>query len=129
MVRGMDELTLGLLGRPFFTRAEALDSGWSDRSLAAAVRRAVPASDLSWLLRPLEVWEHVDRPERYHLRCQVALHSLGPAVALSHVSALVMHGMATWGVPLDRSTSPVWTAGPVAPRPAVVHHERPCRAR
>lgn len=122
----MDELTQTRLGRPFFTRAEALDSGWSDRSLASAVR-ARYLHRICWGYYILsEVWEPLSLTERYQLKCQVTLHSLGPNVALSHVSAVVAHGLATWGVPLDLVHVTRLDGGSGRIEAGVVHHEGRC---
>jgi hypothetical protein len=43
------------------------------------------------------------RPSRALLLLQAALAELGAGAVASHVSAAVMHGLPTWGLPLDRA--------------------------
>ena len=118
----MDDVIWGLLGRPFFTRAEALDFGWDDRSLATAVRQGVLCRVCRGYYVDARLWRALDDLERYRIRCLIAQHALGPAVALSHVSALVMHGIATYGVPLDNVHVTRLDGGASRSEAGVVHH-------
>lgn len=88
--------------RDFFTRADARAVGLHDRDIAAALRRGEWIRFRRGYYTSPDTWA-ASSPEQKHLiRSSAVLHSLGPRVALSHVSGALAHGVATWGVPLRR---------------------------
>ena len=118
----MDELFWFKLGRAFFTRAEALDEGWDDRALALAVRQGVILRVKRGYYVDAQLWRGLDELGRYRIRCLMALHGFGPAVALSHVSAVVMHDLPTWGVPLTNVHVTRLDGGASRAEAGIVHH-------
>src|SRR6185437_15513357 len=70
-----------------------------------------------------DLWAPLDAEGQHLTRARCVLDSLGPGVALSHVSAALAHGLTVWDVPLDRVhvTRLDGAAGRV--EGGVVHHE------
>lgn len=86
----------------FFTRLEALDAGLADRDLSRMVRARVLVRFRRGFYAFAEEWTSLDEVGRHRVRSRAVMRSLGDAVVLSHVSAVVAHGIDVWGVPLDR---------------------------
>lgn len=110
----------------FFTRAHALSAGYDDRDIAAMVRarRWVRVRRGCYVFP--QGWDPL-RPEARHLvlaRC--VLDSLGPKVALSHVSGALAHGIATWNVSLAAVHVTRLDGGAGRLEAGVVHHEGLC---
>ena len=86
----------------FFTRSEALDTGLRDSDLTSGVRRGalVRFRHGSYTFRDL--WDDLDEPGRHLVRVRSAVRGIRGEVAVSHVSAALVHGMSTWGIGLDR---------------------------
>lgn len=87
-----------------FTRTDALGAGYTDDDL----RRARAAGELFTIRRGYfirtDAYQLLDDHER-HLLLARAVHSeSSTSTVFSHVSAAVLHGMQTWGVPLDKVT-------------------------
>ncbi|MGH3472279.1 MAG: type IV toxin-antitoxin system AbiEi family antitoxin domain-containing protein [Nocardioidaceae bacterium] len=120
----MDERLLSIcLSHGVFLRSEAADLGYDDKSVAAAVRSR------SWhrvrrgayVLMPL--WAESTLSQRHLIHCKAVLRSLGDNVALSHVSAVVARGIATWGLDLSRVHVTRLDGGSGRAESDVVHHE------
>jgi hypothetical protein len=91
----------------WFTRADAVRSGYSDSEL----RRRVRSGQWSRLTRDVYVepaddpadeppWE---RAARLHLvKTRAVVNRLGPGAVVSHQSAAVLHGLPTWSLDLSR---------------------------
>ncbi|MGW6200358.1 type IV toxin-antitoxin system AbiEi family antitoxin domain-containing protein [Kribbella sp. NPDC055110] len=91
----------------WFTRADAMDCGYSDSEL----RRRLRSGQWSRLSRDVYVepggpsageatW---DRAKRLHLlKTRAVINRLGPGAVVSHQSAAVLHGLPTWGLDLSR---------------------------
>lgn len=86
----------------FFTRLEALDAGLADRDLSRMVRARVLTRFRRGFYAFADEWSSLDEVGRHRVRSRAVVRSLGDAVVLSHVSAVVAHGIDVWGVPLDR---------------------------
>jgi hypothetical protein len=88
--------------RGYFTRAEFLDSGYTDREL----RNAVRAGLLKRIRHGVYVYaaEHANlTPEQQHIvLVRSVADKLGPSVAVSHQSACAVHGLAMYEHPLDK---------------------------
>ena len=89
-------------GRGYFTRAEFLDSGYTDRDLRSAVRAGL----LKRLRHGIYAYaaEHAKlTPEQQHVvLVRSVADKLGAAVAVSHQSACAVHGLAMYDHPLDK---------------------------
>lgn len=122
----MNPLTVVEESQGFFTRVQAREAGYNDRGIAQEmrsgrwfrIRRGYYTSRARW---------HAATPEERHLiRAHAVLHALGPAVALSHVSGALQHGIATWGTSLDRVHVTRLDGGAGRVEGDVVHHEGLC---
>lgn len=97
----MDPLRILVEQAGFFTRAEARDLGYDDRTMADHVRGKHWHRIRRGCYTFTDIWSTLDEVGRHLVTCQAVLRALGPSVALSHVSAAVVHGLPTWGLPLD----------------------------
>lgn len=86
----------------FFTRAMARDCGYGDKTVTAMVRAKVWVRFRRGYYCFADTWAALDDAGRHVVRSRAVLHSLGDDVVLSHVSALLVHGIEVWGTPLDR---------------------------
>ena len=107
----------------FFTRAQARDVGYSDSDIASAVRAGCWHRFRRGYYCLSSRWSGLDAVERHVVRSRAVMHSLGPAVALSHVSASVAHGLDIWGIPLNRVHVTRLDGGAGRIEGDVVHHE------
>ena len=73
-----------------------------------------------------ELWQALDEVGRYRVRIKAVQRSLGSKVALSHVSASVVHGVDVWGIDLSRVHVTRLDGGPGRVEGDVVHHEGFC---
>ena len=69
-----------------------------------------------------DLWAALDEVAKHLVRLRAVLDSLGPAVAASHVSGALLHGITTWGVPLDRVHVTRLDGGASRIEGDVVHH-------
>ena len=123
MLDDMDPLRHLAETQGFFNRAQARHCGVTDKQVASAVRgRAWLRLRRGYYTFP-DLWSELDELARYRVRCAMAMDSLGPAVALSHVSALAEHEIATWGLPLDVVHVTRLDGGAGRIEAGVVHHE------
>lgn len=112
----------------FFTRAQARESGCSDRVIAASVRHRVWHRFRHGYYTFPDLWSSLDEVGRHRVLSDAVLDSIGPVVALSHVSALVAHGVPIWGVRLDQVHVTRLDGGAGRVEAGVVHHEGRCLA-
>ena len=98
----MDWLRVSCETQGFFTRAQARDLGYGDREMARAVRSGEWTRIRRGYYTFGDIWAGMNEVERHRVRAHAVLDSLGPSVALSHVSGALEHGIATWGIPLHR---------------------------
>ena len=122
----MDELRILVEINGFFTRAEARELGYDDRAVSAAMRAKLWHRIRRGYYTFADTWLQLDDVERHRVRSHAVLRSLGGNVALSHVSGVLEHGIATWGLDLSRVhvTRLDGAAGRV--EGDVVHHEGVC---
>jgi hypothetical protein len=125
---GMDELRILVEINGFFTRAEARELGYDDRAVSAAMRAKLWHRIRRGYYTFADTWLQLDEVERHRVRSHAVLRSLGGNVVLSHVSGVLEHGIATWGLDLSRVhvTRLDGAAGRV--EGDVVHHEGVCVA-
>jgi hypothetical protein len=95
----MDVLLEGVADRNggFFTRAEALDHGYSDRELAAACRSGVLRHIRHGAYAPARIYDSCDDVGRHIILARAALSRQRGAVALTGVSAAAVHGLWLYG--------------------------------
>lgn len=122
----MDPLRLICEQDGFFTRAMADDVGYDDKAVAFMVRARIWTRFRRGFYSFSDIWQTLDETGRHVVRCRAVLHSLGDAVALSHVSGVVAHGIATWGIDLSRVHVTRLDGGAGRLEGDVVHHEGTC---
>jgi hypothetical protein len=123
----MDPLRVLCETQGYFTRAHARDVGYDDRAVIQLVRAKVWHRFRRGYYSFTDIWNSLDEVGRHRVRSRAVLHSLGPSVALSHVSGLVAHGVTVWGVPLDRVHVTRLDKGAGRIEGDVEHHEGVCR--
>jgi hypothetical protein len=119
----MDPLRILTAEFGFFTRQEALSAGYADRQLTQAVRSRRWIRIRRGVYVFSDEWGALDAVGRHRVRSSAVLRSLGPCVALSHVSGVVRHGIEVWQLPLDRVHVTRLDGGPGRIEGDVVHHE------
>lgn len=122
----MESLRILVATRDFFTRAEARGLGYGDRAVAAAMRARSWHRIRRGYYTFADTWAALDPVGRHRVVSRAVAHSLGDAVALSHVSGLVAHGVDLWGVDLSRVHVTRLDGGPGRIEGDVVHHEGRC---
>ena len=87
----------------FIARSEVLASGYDDRFIRDMLRHRIWTRIRNGAYTPLETWEGLDAVGRHLRRARAVLRAHGDAVALSHVSAMVVRGgCEVWGIDLSR---------------------------
>jgi len=110
----------------FFTRGDARAAGCADRDITRLVRTGRWHRIRRGAYAVGTTWNALDEVGRHRVRSAAVLHSLGDAVALSHVSAAVAHGFDAWGADLDRVHVTRLDGGAGRVEGDVVHHEGFC---
>lgn len=102
-----------------FSRAEALEHGYSDEDLRLLVRAGILVRIRHGAYTFVDVWSAADEVARHRLRAHAVLRSHDSRIALSHTSAAVEHGLrlykpdlrrihvTTLGKPIARTTKDV----------------------
>lgn len=122
----MDPLRTITAQSGFFTRAEAKNAGYADRQITQMVRRRAWHRIRRGAYVFTDEWARLDDVGRHRIRSSAVLRSLGDAVALSHVSGVVRHGIDCWNLPLERVHVTRLDGGPGRIEGDVVHHEGFC---
>ncbi len=119
----MDALRVIAEADGVFLRSEARDMGYDDRAVHAAIRSRewVRVRRGAYTFR--DIWENTDQVGRHRILSRAVMRSLGGVVALSHTSAALEHGVATWGVDLRRVHVTRLDGGAGRIEKDVVHHE------
>jgi hypothetical protein len=86
----------------FFSRSDAREAGYGDRDVQQMIRARVWHRFRRGYFTFTDLWLGMDEVQRHQVRSHAVLDSLGPGVALSHVSGAIEHGLAVWRMPLDR---------------------------
>lgn len=109
-----------------FLRREVLELGMDD----LAIRREVQAGRWHRLRQGAytftDLWSAADGAGRLVALTKTVMRVTGGAVAASHHSASVLHGMDLWDVPFDRAHVTRLGGGAGRSQPDVVHHEGLC---
>lgn len=119
----MDELSLAVERDGYFTTRQAKSAGYADRDITRMVRRGEWHRIRRGAYASATAWADLDEIGRHRVHSSAVLRSLGPAVALSHASGVVRHGIDVWRVPLDRIHVTRLDGGPGRIEGDVVHHE------
>ena len=122
----MDPLQLLIARQGFFTRAQAREAGYGDRDVTRQVRTRMWHRIRRGYYTLHDIWASLDAVGRHGVTARSVAHSLGDAVALSHVSALVLHGVDLWGCDLRRIHVTRLDGGPGRIEGDVAHHEGRC---
>lgn len=117
----MDEL-FNLHPHGIFLRGDALDLGYKDRHLAAALREGVLSKVRHGAYVSADTWAASDNEERYRLRGQAVLMRHGPNVALSHTSGAAELGLRLWNVDMSRVHVTRLDGGPSRVHGDIVYH-------
>jgi hypothetical protein len=122
----MDPLRMITAEHGFFTRAESREAGYDDRAVTQLVRqRAWMRLRRGAYVFPDE-WEPLDAVARHRVRAGAVMRSLGDAVALSHISGVVAHGIDVWTHDLARVHVTRLDGGAGRVEGDVIHHEGFC---
>jgi len=122
----MDPLRVVVETGGVFLRGEARDVGYDDKAVADAIRAGVWVRVRRGAYTFRDIWDAEDVAGRHAILSRAVIRSLGDRVALSHVSAAVEHGCATWGVDLTRVHVTRLDGGAGRTEKDVVHHEGRC---
>lgn len=122
----MDPLTAMEQWYGFFTTAQAHDVGYDDKAIAREVRSGRWHRLRRGYFVMGETWAAMDDVGRHRALSLAVLHSLGSAVALSHVSGVIAHGVAVWGHDLSRVHVTRLDGAAGRAEGDVVHHEGLC---
>lgn len=98
----MDDLRALTAEHGIFLRKEALELGWDDATLRAARRDGVLHRVRQGCYCFGDEWARLDARERHLLLARSVLRVTRGPIALSHTTALLAHGVATWNVDLRR---------------------------
>lgn len=119
----MDPLRVLTATDGFFTRQEALSAGYAGRQIASNVRTGYWIRFRRGAYAFADEWRALSDVGRHRVRSNAVMRSLGDAVALSHVSGCIRHGIDEWGLPLGRVHVTRLDGGPGRIEGDVVHHE------
>jgi hypothetical protein len=118
----MDPLRLICEQHGFFTRAMARDMGYDDKAVSHMVRSKLWHRFRRGYYSFTDTWSVSSEIEQHLVRARAVLHSLGNAVALSHVSGVVARGIETWDIDLSRVHVTRLDGGAGRVEGDVVHH-------
>lgn len=123
MLSAMDPLRYLAETHGFFTRAEARDCDYDDKAMANAVRLKIWFRIRRGSYTFTDIWSKLDAEGRHRVRSAAVMRSLGPRVALSHVSGVIDWRIPTWGLDLGRVHVTRLDGGAGRIEGDVVHHE------
>lgn len=118
----VDPFQLLALEHGVVLRREALALGYDDKTLARAVREGQLIRVRHGAYCPAEHWRDADAAERHMLRARAVVRTTPGPVALTHVSALMAHGVQVWGADLEQVHVTRLDGGAARIGPGVRHH-------
>jgi hypothetical protein len=121
----MDELAT-LHDDRVFLRREAIDHGYNDLDLKHGLRSGLLAKVRHGAYTLASVWDAADSVERHRLKSHAVLRSHNNALALSHTSAAVEHGLRLHGPDLDKVHVTCLDGHIGRTTPDIVYHEGKC---
>ncbi len=117
-----DQLRLICESEGVFLRREAIQAGYSDKAIAVQRRSGQWHRIRHGIYCFSDIWTALT-PEEQHLTHARGILRVTPGkVMLSHTTALLAHGIAVWGMPLDRIHLTRIAGGPARLERDVVHH-------
>ena len=109
-----------------FLRSEALDCGYDDKRIARMVRSGLWHRVRHGCYCFGDVWSTYNAEEKHVVLAKAVLRTTPGPVALSHTTALLVHGIAVWGADLSRVHVTRLDAGAARIERDVVHHVGIC---
>ena len=106
-----------------FFRHEALDSGYTDADLRAAVRAGVLHRVRQGAYASARVWVKADATSRHRILARTLLRQMPGPVALTHTSSMIERGVQTWGIDLRKVHLTRLDKGAGRVDKDAVHHE------
>lgn len=109
-----------------FLRREALECGFDDKAIARMLRAGVWHRVRHGCYCFADVWSTLTREERHLVLARAVVRTTSGPVALSHVTALLAHGIAVWGTDLSVVHVTRLDNGAARRERDVVHHVGVC---
>lgn len=109
-----------------FLRREALEHGYDDKDLRAALRGCLITRIRHGAYAPASDWSAADDRRRHQLRAHAVLRSHTSPLALSHTSAAVEHGLRLYEPDLRRIHVTSLDGSIARSTPEVVYHTGAC---
>jgi hypothetical protein len=109
-----------------FTRADALRAGLDDNDIRRALKVRLWTRVRWGVYTFTDLWTEQDEVARHLAAARAVARKLGPAVALSHVSAALDHGLTVWGADLSLVHVTRLDGGAGRIESGVQHHEGFC---
>jgi hypothetical protein len=122
----MDRLRILAETTGSFTRADALECGYDDKAIARAVKAKLWTRIRAGAYTFSDLWAQADALARHHAIARTVMKRLGHQVALSHISAVVDHGLPAWSADLSLVHVTRLDGGAGRTEAGVVHHEGLC---
>jgi hypothetical protein len=109
-----------------FTRTDALRVGLDDNAIRRALKVGLWTRVRWGVYTFTDLWTDQDAAERHLAAARSVARKLGPAVALSHVSAALDHGLTVWDADLSLVHVTRLDGGAGRTESGVQHHEGFC---
>jgi hypothetical protein len=123
---GMDHLRHLAATNGCFTRADALRVGLDDNAIRRALKVGLWTRVRWGVYTFTDLWADQGATERHLAAARSVARKLGPAVALSHVSAALDHGLTVWDADLSLVHVTRLDGGAGRTEAGVQHHEGFC---
>jgi hypothetical protein len=122
----MDHLRILAETTGFFTRTNALASGYDDKAIRRALKAKLWVRVRNGAYTFSDIWAAADDLTRHRITARAVMERLGRNVALSHISAAAEHGINMWNADLSRIHVTRLDGGAGRTEAGVVHHEGFC---
>lgn len=84
-----------------YLRSELLADGYTDQQIRRCVRAGVLHRIRHGAYVESDLWRSLNEVDQHRVLSRAVLRTAHPDTVLSHLSAVLEHGGATWGLPLD----------------------------
>ena len=122
----MDRLRLLAETRGFFTRTDALESGYDDKAIARALKAKLWTRVRVGAYTYSDLWAEADELAKHRATARAVMKRLGRNVALSHISAAIDHDLMVWNADLSQVHVTRLDGGAGRTEAGVIHHEGLC---